>query len=76
MLVPERAPNKISHDATLATLRPNLLAPPMLIKHFTAFLPKKAAQLEAVEGLNDTAIIAIVSARVGSISDKQTRWVV
>jgi len=48
----------------------------MLIKHFTAFLPKKAAQLEAVEGLNDTAIIAIVSARVGSISGKQTRWVV
>ena len=71
MLVPGRPPDKISHDAALATLKLNLLAPLMLMKHFAAFLPKKTTQLEAVEGLNDVAIMAFMSARVSSISDNQ-----
>lgn len=70
MLVPERAPDKISADAALATLKLNLLAPMLLMKHFTAFLPRKTTPLASFAGLNDaTAILAFMSARVGSISD-------
>ena len=70
MLVPERAPDKISHDAALATLKLNLLAPMMLMKHLSPFLPKKKTfELDPVDGLNDAAIMAFMSARVGSISD-------
>jgi NAD(P)-dependent dehydrogenase (short-subunit alcohol dehydrogenase family) len=71
MLVPERAPEKIEYDSALATLKLNLLAPMMLVKHFTAFLPRKATKLEPLDGLNDTAILALMSARVGSISDNE-----
>lgn len=39
MLVPERASDKISHDAALTTLKLNLLAPRLLVKHLAAFLP-------------------------------------
>lgn len=70
MLIPERAPSKISHDAALATLKLNLLAPMMLMKHFAAFLPR-TIELEYVEGLNDAALMAFMSARVGSISDNR-----
>ena len=71
MLVPERSPAAIEHDAALETLKLNLLAPMMLAKHFFPFLPRKATQLDAVEGLNDAAVLALMSARVGSISDNQ-----
>ena len=71
MLVPERAPEKIEWDSALATLKLNLLAPMMLMKHFAPFLPKKATELEKVDGLNENAIMALMSARVGSISDNQ-----
>jgi NAD(P)-dependent dehydrogenase (short-subunit alcohol dehydrogenase family) len=69
MLVPERAPDKISADAALATLKLNLLAPMLLMKHLAPFLPRKATPLDRVAGLNDAAIMACMSARVGSISD-------
>jgi hypothetical protein len=59
-LIPERAPSKISHDAALATLKLNLLAP----------IPR-TIELEYVEGLNDAALVAFMSARVGSISDNR-----
>jgi hypothetical protein len=42
MLVPERASDKISHDAALTTLKLNLLAPLLLMKHLAAFLPLKS----------------------------------
>ncbi len=71
MLVPERAPEKIEYDSALATLKLNLLAPMMLMKHFAPFLPRKSTELEKVYGLNDKAIMALMSARVGSISDNQ-----
>ena len=69
MLAPERAPEKIEYDSALATLKLNLLAPMMLAKYLAPFLPRKAAKIEPMEGLNDSAILAIMSARVGSISD-------
>ncbi|KAL9624773.1 MAG: hypothetical protein Q9160_001128 [Pyrenula sp. 1 TL-2023] len=71
-LTPERAPAQISYDDALETLKINLLAPMMLAKHFTPFLPKKNTSLEAVEGLHPHhAILAFMSARVGSISDNR-----
>ncbi|KPI42497.1 uncharacterized protein AB675_9623 [Cyphellophora attinorum] len=70
MLVPEKAPEKIEYDSALDTLKLNLLADMMLAKHFTPFLPKKSAQLDPIDGLPaDKAVLAFMSARVGSISD-------
>ena len=71
MLIPERPPSKISYDAALATLKLNLLAPMMLMKHFAAFLSRKTTELEHVEGLDDAALMAFMSARVESISNNQ-----
>ena len=71
MLVPERSPAAIEYESALDTLKLNLLAPMMLGKHFVPFLPRKATQLDAVDGLNDAAVLALMSARVGSISDNQ-----
>ena len=69
MLIPERAPSKIDSSSALATLKLNLLAPMILAKHLSPLLPRKATKLDPVPGLNGTAILAIMSARVGSISD-------
>jgi NAD(P)-dependent dehydrogenase (short-subunit alcohol dehydrogenase family) len=69
MLAPEKAPEKIDYDSALATLKLNLLAPMLLIKHFSRFLPRKSAKLEPIDGLNDSAILALMCARVGSITD-------
>lgn len=71
MLVPERAPEKIEYDSALATLKLNLLAPMLLMKHFSPFLPRKSTPLDKTNGLNDAAILALMSARVGSISDNE-----
>jgi len=72
MLVPERAPEKIDHDSALATLKLNLLAPMLLIKHFTRFLPRQSVPLSQIHGTNDNAaVLALMSARVGSISDNE-----
>ena len=71
MLVPERAPEKVEYGSALATLKLNLLAPMMLMKYFSPFLPRKTTSMEAVEGLNKMAIMALMSARVGSISDNR-----
>ena len=69
MLVPERSPEKIEYDSALQSLKLNLLAPMMLAKYLTPFLPRKSAHLERIEGVNDAAVMAFMSARVGSISD-------
>lgn len=73
MLVPERAPDKIEYESALATLKLNLLSPMMLAKHLVPLLPRKTQArqqpLEKVAGLNDLAVLALMSARVGSISD-------
>lgn len=68
-LYPEKSPAQIDYDNALSTLKLNLLSPMMLLKHFHAFLPKKSAKLEAQEGLPDAAVLAFLSARVGSITD-------
>jgi NAD(P)-dependent dehydrogenase (short-subunit alcohol dehydrogenase family) len=72
ILHPEKSPQQINYDAALQTFKINALGPLLLMKHFTPFLPKKATTLAAgdtLQGLNSRAIFAIMSARVGSISD-------
>lgn len=70
-LTPERSPSQIEFNDALETLKLNLLAPMMLAKYFTSFLPqKRPTVLPAIEGLNSYhAVLAFMSARVGSITD-------
>jgi NAD(P)-dependent dehydrogenase (short-subunit alcohol dehydrogenase family) len=70
-LIPEKAPNKIDYDLALETLKLNLLAPMMLIKYFSPFLPKKSTKLSDLDGLPHSAVMALMSARVGSITDNK-----
>lgn len=69
ILFPEKAPSQIDYDDALLTFRTNTLGPMMLLKHFSAFLPRKATKLEKLEGLPGRAVWANMSARVGSITD-------
>lgn len=71
MLVPEKAPDKIEYESALQTLKLNLLAPMMLVKHFTRFLPRKSMALDPVEGCPKKGVLALMSARVGSIGDNR-----
>lgn len=68
-LFPEKSPSQIDYDNALSTLKLNLLSPMMLLKHFQPFLPKKPAKLGVLDGLPDAAVLAFLSARVGSITD-------
>lgn len=72
MLHPEKSPGQISHEHALATLKLNILAPMLLVKHLSRFLPRKSATLTPVPGLHpDTCVTALMSARVGSITDNR-----
>jgi NAD(P)-dependent dehydrogenase (short-subunit alcohol dehydrogenase family) len=70
-LIPEKAPDKIEYDSALETLKLNLLAPMMLVKHFSPFSPKKSTELSNLEGLPKSMVMALMSARVGSITDNK-----
>jgi hypothetical protein len=41
----------------------------LLMKHFSAFLPGKKADLQKGQGLPNNAVYATMSARVGSTTD-------
>lgn len=69
ILFPEKSPSQIDYDNALLTLRTNTLGPMMLLKHFSAFLPRKSTKLENLEGLPQHAVWTNMSARVGSITD-------
>ncbi|KAF3935420.1 C-factor [Dactylellina cionopaga] len=73
ILFPERSPEKIDYDSALHTLKLNLLAPLLLAKYLTPFLPRKSTNLHLIHGLNPhpTSVLAFMSARVGSISDNR-----
>lgn len=71
MLIPEKSPEKIEYDGALETLKLNLLAPMMLVKYFSPMLPRKAMKLSNLEGLPASAVMALMSARVGSITDNR-----
>lgn len=75
ILYPERSPIQISAQHALETFQINALGPLLLAKHFSPFLPARSTPLPLLKGQNDTlptsAIMALMSARVGSISDNQ-----
>ncbi|KAL8692164.1 MAG: hypothetical protein Q9218_002760 [Villophora microphyllina] len=71
---PEKSPNQINYGSILQTFKVNTLGPLLLIKHFSPFLPRKNTNLASFSPLNSKvlppqAVMAIMSARVGSISD-------
>ncbi|KAK7180051.1 hypothetical protein DPSP01_010719 [Paraphaeosphaeria sporulosa] len=72
MLHPEKSPAQIDASSALLTFRTNTLGPMLMVKHFSPFLPKKKAiqpEEHELQGLPPTAAMALMSARVGSISD-------
>lgn len=69
ILHPEKSPSQIDAEAALATFRVNTLGPLLLSKHFSSFLPRKSDKLESHPGLPPSAVFALMSARVGSITD-------
>lgn len=75
ILFPEKSPAQINADDALLTFRTNTLGPMLMLKHFSPFLPKKPHTIdreqEHMKGLPDVATTAIMSARVGSISDNR-----
>lgn len=71
VLHPEKSPRSISYDDALSTFRINTLGPLLLIKHFSPLLPKRSASLPAIANLPAAAVFALMSARVGSITDNQ-----
>ncbi|OSS50533.1 hypothetical protein B5807_05140 [Epicoccum nigrum] len=75
LLFPEKSPGQIDAKDALLTFQTNTLGPMLMIKHFSQFLPKKSAQSEEdevlMQGLPFAASMAIMSARVGSISDNK-----
>ncbi|KAF2017462.1 short-chain dehydrogenase/reductase-like protein [Aaosphaeria arxii CBS 175.79] len=86
ILFPEKSPAQIDADSTLLTFRTNTIGPMLMLKHFSPFLPRKASKQNAKssnrsseedgpsalhEGLPPSAIMALMSARVGSVSDNR-----
>jgi NAD(P)-dependent dehydrogenase (short-subunit alcohol dehydrogenase family) len=75
LLFPEKSPAQIDAKDALLTFQTNTLGPMLMIKHFSPFIPKKRAEPEedeaTMKGLPSAASIAIMSARVGSISDNR-----
>ncbi|KAJ4298070.1 hypothetical protein N0V90_005969 [Kalmusia sp. IMI 367209] len=72
ILFPEKSPAQINADDALLTFRTNTLGPMLTIKHFSPFLAKKKSKSggeEEWEGLPPISTMAVMSARVGSISD-------
>ncbi|KAL9106998.1 MAG: hypothetical protein Q9227_008034 [Pyrenula ochraceoflavens] len=81
-LTPERSPQAIDAEDALSTLKLNLLAPMLLAKHLIPLMPLRSSSNssssdhlpEQIPGLNKHhALLAFMSARVGSISDNNTR---
>lgn len=75
LLFPEKSPTQINADNALVTFRTNTIGPMLMLKHFSPLLPKKNSSTskdgEKMEGLPPVSTTAIMSARVGSISDNR-----
>ncbi len=71
ILHPERSPAQIDYLRALDTFKVNTLGPLLLMKHFCPFLPRKTTEVFAEDGLPENAVFAMMSARVGSITDNR-----
>ena len=69
ILHPEKAPSQIDRTKALQTFQTNSLGPLLLAKHFSSFLPRKSTIIGPDDNLPVSAVLALMSARVGSISD-------
>ena len=70
ILHPEKSPAQIDYDLALQTFKINTLGPMLLMKHFCAFLPRKASHsLTPLDGLPARAVWGTMAARVGSTTD-------
>jgi NAD(P)-dependent dehydrogenase (short-subunit alcohol dehydrogenase family) len=76
-LFPEKSPAQVDTGKALLTFRTNTLGPLLILKHFEPFLPRKNFDIEKqadatssmCTNLPPTSVVAVMSARVGSISD-------
>ncbi|KAF1949227.1 NAD(P)-binding protein [Byssothecium circinans] len=75
LLFPEKSPTQIDADDALLTFRTNTIGPMLMLKHFSPFLPKKSSvkrhESTDMKGLPEISMAAVMSARVGSISDNR-----
>ncbi|KAL8873735.1 MAG: hypothetical protein Q9174_000842 [Haloplaca sp. 1 TL-2023] len=74
ILHPEKSVAQVDYNNALSTFEINTLGPLMLLKHFSPFLPRKSTALPTSLSASlpqDKAIMAIMSARVGSTSDNR-----
>ncbi|ORY18720.1 hypothetical protein BCR34DRAFT_621256 [Clohesyomyces aquaticus] len=75
LLFPEKSPSQINANDALLTFRTNTLGPMLMLKHFAPFLPRKSSSVsfqdQMMTGLPRTSTVAVMSARVGSISDNK-----
>jgi len=75
ILSTEKAPDHINKKQAEGVFQTNTIGPMLLVKHFARFLPKKTTKIDAADsetykGLNShRATMALMSARVGSITD-------
>ena len=65
----EKSPLQIDYAKALSTFKINTLGPLLLSKHFSPLLARKQTTLECIPNLPASAVLALMSARVGSISD-------
>lgn len=77
----EKTPAQISTPNVLETYSVNVLGPMLLMKHFHPFLPRRSSPVshpkagdkdDMLKGLSPHATFAMMSARVGSITDNHT----
>ena len=78
----EKSPAQIDFQPALSTFATNVLGPMLLLKHFHPFLPRKIhpsftgsagdTDGDVMTGLAPYATTAVMSARVGSVSDNRT----
>ncbi|KUJ23545.1 NAD(P)-binding protein [Mollisia scopiformis] len=73
ILHPEKSPSQLTHSHLLQTFAINTIAPMLLSKHFSPFLPKKSTSLPSPSspGLPPHATWLNMSARVGSTTDNR-----
>ncbi|KAM0804139.1 hypothetical protein BDR22DRAFT_818301 [Usnea florida] len=71
ILHPEKSPSQIDYAKALSTFQVNTLGPLLLSKHFAPLLPRHSATVDSTPGLPPFAVLALMSARVGSINDNR-----
>lgn len=67
----EKSPAQINAENALSTFKINTLGPLLLTKHFSNLLPRRSTTLERIPNLPASAVLALMSARVGSMTDNK-----